>query len=87
MCNIIGLVKWNSNNVLIGKRVFLFCFCQKCMSGRINEIQKTNKPNEFKIWINFIEPDYFKDNIVLDNSFTMNEASKILGKGKIKGIT
>jgi len=57
------------------------------MSGRINEIQKTNKPNEFKIWINFIEPDYFKDNIVLDNSFTINEASKILGEGKIKGIT
>ena len=53
------------------------------MPGRINEFQKTNKPDEFEIWVDFIEPDYFQDDFVIDNSFTINEASKILGKGKI----
>jgi len=86
MTDIKGYVKWQSNNVLIGKRVFLFCFGQKCMSGQIVDFQKTNKPEEFEIWVDFIEPDYFQDDFVTDNSFTINEASKILAKGKVKEI-
>jgi len=56
------------------------------MSGRINNLKKTNKPYEFDIWVDFIEHEYFQDDFVIDNSFTINEASKILGKGKVKEI-
>jgi hypothetical protein len=56
------------------------------MSGRISDFLKTNKPDEFDIWVDFIEPEYFQDDFVIDNNFTINEASKILGNGKVKEI-
>jgi hypothetical protein len=86
MTSIKGRIKWQSSNVLMGKRVFLFCFGQKCMSGRINDFKKANKPFEFDIWVDFIQPEYFREEFVINNSFTINEASKILGNGKVKEI-
>ena len=77
-------IKWLSQNVLIGKSSFLFCFGEKCMSGKIIEIKELNAIDEFEILVNFIDPDYFQEDIVIDNHFTINEASKILGKGKVK---
>lgn len=86
MINLIGTVEWKSDKVLIGNRIFLFCFGEKCMSGRIESFQKTDILNEFNIWVEFIKPDYFQDNYVIDNSFTINEASSILAKGKVKDL-
>lgn len=77
-------VKWLSQNVLIGKRAFLFCFGESCMSGKIRELKKLNTTDEFEIWVDFIEPDFFKKELINSNSFTINEASKVLGKGKVK---
>lgn len=56
------------------------------MSGRINDFQETNKSDEFDIWVDFIEPEYFHDDLIVENSFTINEASEILGKGEFKEI-
>ncbi|MBL7811114.1 MAG: hypothetical protein JNL57_02735 [Bacteroidetes bacterium] len=56
------------------------------MSGKIRDFKKLNTIDEFEIWVDFIEPDYFKEDFVIDNCFTINEASKILGKGKVKEI-
>jgi hypothetical protein len=81
-----GKIKWLSNNVIFGKRVFLFCFGEKCMSGRINELKKSSIENEFEILVDFIEPDYFRSELVIGNFFTINEASKILGKGEVKEV-
>lgn len=81
-----GKIKWLSNSVILEKRAFLFCFGEKCMSGRINKLKKTRIDNEFEISVDFIEPDYFKNELVIGNFFTINEASKILGKGEIKEI-
>ena len=86
MKGIKGLVNWESKNVLIGKRIFLFCFGMKCMSGIINDYQETTKLNEFEIWADFIEPEYFREDLVINNRFTINEASKILGEGKVTEI-
>lgn len=77
-------IKWLSENVLIGERAFLFCFGEKCMSGKIKEFKKLNSFNDFDIWVDFIEPDFFKKELINNNGFTINEASKILGKGKVK---
>lgn len=83
-----GKIKWlsNSNNVILEKRAILFCFGEKCMSGRIEELKKSSTDNEFEILVDFIEPDYFKSELVIGNFFTINEASKILGKGEVKEI-
>lgn len=86
MINLIGVVKWKSDKVLIGNRVFLFCFGEKCMSGRIESFQKTAILNEFNIWVEFIKPDYFQDEYVIGKPFTINEASSILAKGKVKDV-
>ena len=77
-------IKWLSQNVLIGKRAFLFCFGERCMSGKIKELKKLNAADEFEIWVEFIEPDFFKQELINSNGFTINEASKVLGKGKVK---
>jgi hypothetical protein len=78
-----AIIKWTSKKVLLSKSVFLFCFGEKCMSGKIIEFKKLNVMNEFEILVNFIEPDYFKEDIIIDNNFTINEASKILGTGNV----
>ncbi|RXK58565.1 hypothetical protein ESA94_18205 [Lacibacter luteus] len=77
-------IEWISQNVSLGKRVFLFCFGDKCMSGRITEFKKIGMVNEFEIWVDFIEPDFFNKELESNNTFTINEASKILGKGEVK---
>lgn len=68
----------------MGKKAFLFCFGEKCMSGKIREFKKLNATDEFEIWVDFIEPDFFNKELINSNSFTVNEASKVLGKGKVK---
>jgi hypothetical protein len=82
-----GKITWLSTNVFLEKRAFLFCFGEKCMSGRISKLKKSSIDSEFEICVDFIEPDYFKSELVIGNLFTINEASKILGKGEVKGIT
>lgn len=78
-----GNIVWESKTVILGKRVYLFCFGDKCMSGRITSIKQLCDPNEFEIIFDFIQPEYFANDLKLGNSFTINEVSKILGKGKI----
>jgi len=77
-------IKWLSQKVLIGKRAFLFCFGEKCMSGKIIELKKIKGIDEFEILVEFIEPDFFREELINTNSFTINEASKVLGKGRVK---
>lgn len=79
-----GKINWSSSKVFLEKRSFLFCFEGKCMSGRVREITQSNIENEYEILVEFIEPDYFKNEIVIGNLFTINEASKILAKGEVK---
>jgi len=81
-----GSITWQSESVLLEKRIFLFCFGEKCMSGRIDSFQKLNASNQFEIDVEFIEPDFFGNELVLGNNFTIREASRVLGKGEIKGI-
>jgi hypothetical protein len=83
MKDIIGKITWQNHNVILEKRVFLFCFGEKCMSGRINKLKKSDESDTFEICINFIEPSYFHDELVSGNNFTINEASKILATGEI----
>lgn len=82
-----GKIKWLSNKVQLEKRSFLFCFENKCMSGRVSEITQSDNENEYEILVEFIEPDYFKNELIIGNLFTINEASKILGKGEVNEIT
>ncbi|NQX52084.1 hypothetical protein HQN86_00510 [Pedobacter panaciterrae] len=79
-----GHIIWESVTVLLKERIFLFCFGEKCMSGKISNIVKLDSLNEFEIEVEFIEPDYFADELTPGNSFTIREASKVLGVGKIK---
>lgn len=83
MVDIKGSIEWESSRVLIGKRIFLFCFGQKCMSGRISDFQTTGQSKIYTIWVSFIEPEFFQEDLVIGNCFTINEASNILGKGKV----
>lgn len=76
-------IEWLNKNVHIEKRVFLFCFQEKCMSGKIRELMKLNDINKYEIFVDFIEPYFFKDEVKEGNVFTINEASKILAKGKV----
>lgn len=78
-----GNVIWESKTVLLKERIFLFCFGEKCMSGRVNVIKKLNYLNEYEIEVDFIEPDYFANELITGNKFSIREASKILGSGKI----
>ena len=75
---------WFSETVVLDKRAYLFCFKDKCMSGRIEELVKLSSFNEYKIFVEFINPDYFKDELVNNNNFTINEASRILGEGRVE---
>jgi len=77
---------WSSKNVLLGKRAFLFCFGEKCMSGKIIELKQINTFDQFEIIVNFIEPDFFEVDLVIGNHFTIRESSKILGEGQVTGI-
>lgn len=78
-----GKINWYSENVILEKRVFLFCFGFKCMTGRINTLKKIEHKNEYEIYVEFIEPDYLNNELINGNNFTINEGSKILGKGTV----
>jgi len=84
MDNSKGNIVWESKTVLLGKSVYLFCFADKCMSGRIISIKQLDNPNEFEIIFDFIQPEYFANELTSGNNFTINEASKVLGRGIIK---
>lgn len=86
MEEIVANVRWESETVFLDKRVFLFCIGEKCMSGRINKFKKLESPGDFEIRVDFIEPDYFGRELTLGVIFTVREASKILGEGRIKEI-
>ena len=77
-------IEWLSQNVPFGKRVFLFCFGEKCMSGQVKDFKKLSSSDEFEIWVDFVDPDFFRNELTDGNIFTINEASKILAKGKVK---
>lgn len=83
---IIGNVEWHSKNVIIGKRAFLFCIEDKCMSGRINDFRQLNSQNNYEIKVDFIEPHYFIKEAKVGVNFTITEASNILGVGNIKEV-
>ncbi|RYE21838.1 MAG: hypothetical protein EOP51_14655 [Sphingobacteriales bacterium] len=76
-------IVWLSETVLLDRRPYLFCFGEKCMSGKITTIEPVDNSDEFVVWVDFIEPMYFEENIVRGNSFTVNEASVVLANGKV----
>ncbi|WP_293916357.1 hypothetical protein [Sphingobacterium sp. UBA5789] len=82
----IGKITWLNNKITLKRRVILFCFGEKCMSGRIEKLKESSNDNEFEILVDFIEPDYFKDELIIGDFFTINEASKILTKGEVIGL-
>ena len=86
MNKIIGHIKWESKTVLLAKRIYLFCFDEKCMSGRITDLKELPSTNQFEIRVNFIEPKYFEKEMIRGNYFTVREASKILGQGSIMEV-
>ena len=67
-----AIVRWLSQNVLFKKGIFLFCFENKCMSGKIQELKKLDRESEFEILVDFIEPDFFNNEIANGNCFTIN---------------
>lgn len=77
-------IRWFSQKVALGERVFLFCFGKKCMSGKVYEISKSKVNGEFLISVEFIEPEYFKDEIIEGNIFTINESLSILAEGEVR---
>jgi hypothetical protein len=81
-----GNIVWKSKTVLLGKRVYLFCIGNKCMSGKVTGIKQLDNADKFEIVVDFIQPDYFANELIRGSSFTINEASKILGNGKWKDI-
>lgn len=85
MKNIKAQIKWKSDKVVITKRPFLICFGEKCMSGKIEYLQRVDN-NTFKVEISFIEPEYFQKELTVGNQFTINEASKILATGRVDEI-
>jgi hypothetical protein len=86
MKGIKGRIHWESKNVLLANRVFLFCIDEKCMSGRIKSFLSVNIIDEFEITVDFIEPDFFKSDLIIGRKFTIREASKIIATGEIKEI-
>jgi hypothetical protein len=83
MDNSKGNIIWESKTVVLGKSVYLFCFGNKCMSGRITDIKQLDNPNEFEIIFDFIQPEYFANELTSGNRFTINEVSNVLGRGEI----
>jgi hypothetical protein len=81
-----GQIDWLSENVILDNRILLFCIGEKCMSGRVINCQSIEGIHEFEIFVSFIEPDYFVEDLVLGNSFTIREASKVIAKGFITGL-
>lgn len=76
-------IQWESKNVLIGYRAFLFCFGEKCMSGKIKEIQPLAKDDTLNIEVEFIEPSFFSNEALSGSAFTIREASNVLAKGVV----
>lgn len=86
MNSIIGNITWKSHSVALSKKPFLFCFNDKCMSGKIKTLRKLKSDKEFEIEVVFIEPDFFEKEAVVDGEFTIREASRILGEGIVTKV-
>ena len=77
-----GNVIWERKTVLSKELIFLFCFGEKCMSGKVNGNRKFDYLNEYEI--DFIRPDYFANELItVDNKLIIREVYKISGNGKI----
>ncbi len=76
-------IKWFNQKVQLGERVFLFCFGKKCMSGKVTKISQISINGEFSILVEFIEPNFFEDELIEGHIFTINEVSTILGEGEV----
>lgn len=85
---IVGNINWQSKGVVLAERLILFCFGEKCMTGMITNIKRITTLSlfEFEITVDFIEPDYFRDEAIVGNSFTIREASRILGEGEVMQV-
>jgi hypothetical protein len=82
MKGILADVDWISRHVIISEgSILLFCFDEKCMSGKISVLKCLAENNYFQIEVEFIDGNYFRD--VEAKDFTINEASKVLGYGKV----
>jgi hypothetical protein len=79
-------IVWDSQKVLFDIRVFLFCFSDKCMSGKIVKIEKKVLPNRYKIEVDFFEPSFFEKEAYPNAEFTINEASRVLGRGIVDEV-
>jgi len=49
---------------------------------KINKSEKISI-DEFEIHVGFIKPEYFRNELITLNIFTIRETSRILGEGKI----
>ncbi|ATL49404.1 hypothetical protein COR50_20710 [Chitinophaga caeni] len=78
-----GNIKWESKGVIIGRRAFLFCFGDKCMSGKILDFHQMPEPDKFEIAVSFIEPEFFRAELVVGNKFTIREGYKVLAEGVV----
>jgi hypothetical protein len=83
---IVGHIIWRSKDVFLDKRVFLFCFGEKCMSGRINKFHRISSQYQFEIDVDFIEPAFFQSDAVVGSYFVIREASNVLGEGTVKEV-
>jgi translation elongation factor EF-Tu-like GTPase len=83
MSSLIGRITWKSHDVTLSKRPFLFCFGDKCMSGRIKTLNKVRSDKEFQVEVDFIEPAFFENEAVVGSKFTIREASRVLGEGVV----
>lgn len=81
-CNI----HWDKPKKSLNNRIFLFCINQKCMSGKIFDVVELKESGLYEISISFIEPNYFKDELIIGKRITINEASKVLSEGEITYI-
>jgi hypothetical protein len=76
-------ISWESAGVLLKERVFLFCLDEKCMSGKISKLKKTELSISYEAEVNFIEPSFFKKDLFIGVCFTIREGNKILGRGRV----
>ena len=73
---------WKESESQLKGKVFLFCIEEKCMSGKVAKVEKIGV-DLFEIEINFIDPNYFESDLSFGKDITIQEASKVVSKGKI----
>ncbi len=79
----LGEVDWFSlTQNLVNERVLLLCFGEKCMSCRVSNVKNIGE-NRFIFNVEFIEPNYFENELKQKLRFTLRESSIVLGEGKI----